>query len=187
VRTKNGKAQVTYLLDVPPLLDVVREWHELVAERLPHTAMWYTPVTGHWGEQELSADLPGENRNGALAKRLRLLVKRAGLPYLSPHKYRHGHAVYALQGAKTMADYKAVSQNLMHADIRVTDGIYAPLLGSEVQRRIAQLDTGVSPEHARDEQPLVNDLLKLATDPNSEVARAIRVLANLLTADDDAK
>ena len=70
---------------------------------------------------------------------MRNLFNVAGLPYKSPHKFRHGHAVYALQHAKTMADYKAVSMNLMHEDIRVTDGIYAPLAGNEVQHRIAGL------------------------------------------------
>ena len=38
-----------------------------------------------------------------------------------------------------MADYKAVSMNLMHEDIRVTDGIYAPLAGNDIQQRIAGL------------------------------------------------
>ena len=38
-----------------------------------------------------------------------------------------------------MADYKAVSMNLMHEDIRVTDSIYAPLASNEVQHRIAGL------------------------------------------------
>ena len=45
---------------------------------------------------------------------MRKLFEFADLPYKSPHKFRHGHAVYALQHAKTMADYKAVSMNLMH-------------------------------------------------------------------------
>src|SRR5450759_537996 len=40
---------------------------------------------------------------------------------------------------ETMADYKAVSMNLMHTDIRVTDGIYAPLASDDVQRRITGL------------------------------------------------
>jgi hypothetical protein len=71
------------------------------------------------------------------------LFTKAGLPYRSPHKFRHGHAVFALQHAKTMADYKAVSMNLMHNDIRMTDGIYAPLARDEVKERIADL-TGVS-------------------------------------------
>jgi len=66
---------------------------------------------------------------------MRKLFDRADLPYKSPHKFRHGHAVYALQRAKTMADYKAVSMNLMHDDIRVIDGIYAPLAADEVKQR----------------------------------------------------
>ncbi len=38
-----------------------------------------------------------------------------------------------------MADYKAVSMNLMHGDIRITDSIYTPLLGSEAQQHITNL------------------------------------------------
>jgi hypothetical protein len=45
--------------------------------------------------------------------------------------------VYGLLHAKDMADYKAVSSNLMHADITITDEIYAPLLAKEVKERIA--------------------------------------------------
>jgi hypothetical protein len=53
-----------------------------------------------------------------------------------------------------MADYKAVSMNLMHGDIRITDGIYAPLLGSEVQSRITNLSGGtVGPQAHQSEQP----------------------------------
>ena len=39
-----------------------------------------------------------------------------------------------------MADYKAISMNLMHEDMRVTDDIYAPLLGNEVRDRISRLN-----------------------------------------------
>ncbi|MCL4465488.1 MAG: hypothetical protein M1389_05575 [Chloroflexi bacterium] len=139
VRTKNTKSATTYLLEVPELLAVVATWDGFIRPRLPETAMWYTPTISNWGEQRLSAGPPGSNRNVALAKRLRLLFAAAGLPYQSPHKFRHGHAVFALQHARTMADYKAVSMNLMHADISITDGIYAPLASDEVQRRIAEL------------------------------------------------
>ncbi len=139
VKTKNGKSATTYLLDIPELLAIVEQWDVFVRTRLPATAMWYTPLVSHWGEQALSSNLPGSNRNVAIARRMRHLFKVAGLPYKSPHKFRHGHAVYALQHAKTMADYKAVSMNLMHEDIRVTDGIYAPLASNEVQQRITGL------------------------------------------------
>jgi hypothetical protein len=43
-----------------------------------------------------------------------------------------------------MADYKAVSMNLMHGDIRVTDGIYAPLASNDVQQRITGLTNQAS-------------------------------------------
>ena len=143
VRTKNAKSATTYLLPVPELLVVVAAWDGFIRSRLPETAMWYTPTISNWGEQRLSADAPGLNRNVALAKRLRLLFAAARLPYQSPHKFRHGHAVFALQHARTMADYKAVSMNLMHADIRITDGIYAPLASDEVRLRIAGLVGGI--------------------------------------------
>jgi len=38
-----------------------------------------------------------------------------------------------------MADYKAVSMNLMHEDIKTTDQIYAPILSNEVRQRISNL------------------------------------------------
>ena len=139
VRTKNGKSATTYLLGIPALLAVVSEWDVFVRTQLPPGAMWYTPTISQFGEQVLSKDPPGTNRNVAIAKRMRKLFAAAGLPYQSPHKFRHGHAVYALQRAQTMADYKAASMNLMHSDIRVTDSIYAPLAADEVQRRIAGL------------------------------------------------
>lgn len=38
-----------------------------------------------------------------------------------------------------MADYKAVSTNLMHGNIQITDGIYAPLASAEVKQRVVGL------------------------------------------------
>ena len=128
VDTKNGKKATTYLLPIPELGKVVEEWDRYVRSALPLTSLWYAPIKNEWGEHELSMDEPGKNRNLALNKRLRLLFQAAGLEYKSAHKFRHGHAVYGLQHAQTMADYKAVSMNLMHEDIRTTDGIYACLV-----------------------------------------------------------
>ncbi len=38
-----------------------------------------------------------------------------------------------------MADYKALSENMIHADIRTTDDTYAMLSSEEVRKRIAGL------------------------------------------------
>lgn len=142
VRTKMGKSATTYLLEIPELIELVRDWDRYVRSRLPDTAIWYTPTVNYWGDQQLSPRPPGSARVQSLSKRMRKLFARAQIPYKSPHKFRHGHAVFSLQNAQTMADYKAVSMNLMHADISVTDGIYAPLAGEEVRERIANLTLG---------------------------------------------
>ena len=148
------------------------QWDDLIRTQLPPTAMWYTPVIGQWGEQGLSPAAPGMNRGQAVAKRMRHLFQVVGLPPKSPHQFRHGHAVYALQHAKTMADYKAVSMNLMHEDIRVTDGIYAPLAGHEVQDRIASLTN--SPKLVSSVNPeLVTLLSGLSKEQLSEALIAI--------------
>lgn len=139
VKTKNHKSGVTFLLEIPELLPVVEQWDTFVRSQLPLHAMWDTPTINHWGEQTLSMDPPGENRNIALAKRLRRLFSLAGLPPKSPHAFRHGHAVFALQHARTMADYKAVSMNLMHGNIQITDQVYAPLASAEVKQRVTGL------------------------------------------------
>jgi integrase len=176
VYTKNGKAATTYLLPIQELLEVVRRWDAHVRETLPPTAMWCPPVAHTWGDQTLTAERPGANRHIAINKRLRLLFSLADLPPRSPHKFRHGHAVWALQHARTMADYKAISQNLMHSDIRVTDGIYAPLLGNEVQQRVAGL-AGQASHPLSTEGDLVEFLSRLS---KAEIPAALHVLADRL-------
>jgi predicted nuclease of predicted toxin-antitoxin system len=44
-----------------------------------------------------------------------------------------------LHFAKEIADLKAVSMNLMHSSIGITDSIYAVLSDSDMQERIARL------------------------------------------------
>ena len=62
-----------------------------------------------------------------------------GLPYHSPHKFRHGHAVYALKNAKDVPALKAVSQNLMHANLSITDGVYGILSETDIKKQIISL------------------------------------------------
>jgi integrase len=174
VDTKNGKRATTYLLPIPKLLKVVKEWDRYVRIALPLTSPWYAPIKNEWGEHQLSMKEPGKNRNLALNKRLRLLFQVAGLEYKSAHKFRHGHAVYGLQHAITMADYKAVSLNLMHEDIRTTDSIYACLVTDEVKTRIAGLQPS---ENIEPSNQLEMYFQKLSDD---ELALAVRIASERL-------
>ncbi len=62
-----------------------------------------------------------------------------GISYHSPHKFRHGHAVYGIEQSVDVADLKAVSQNLMHANLSITDGVYGMLSVDAVGKRISKL------------------------------------------------
>lgn len=81
----------------------------------------------------------GKHRSSRANKDLHDWLNRVRLPYHSPHKFRHGNAVYGVQQAKDIADLKAVSQNLMHSNLSVTDGIYGILSTTDMGKRIAGL------------------------------------------------
>jgi len=138
VRTKNKKRATTYLLDIPDLLDVVQCWDDVVRSRLAESALWYAPLV-QAGVALAKAYEKSQNRRVKFSTSLRRLCERAGVRYRSPHKLRHGHAVHALALAKDVADLKAISQNLMHSDLKTTDGIYGILKDEDVMTRIGGL------------------------------------------------
>jgi site-specific recombinase XerD len=141
VRTKNDTSANTYLLDDPGLDDlhtVVAAWHTVALENLGLEGMWYSLIEPD-GFNFMPCQAPGRYRGDGIARRLRLLCGQAGVNYLSPHKLRHGHIVYAVSQCETMADLKAVSQNVMHKQLSTTDAIYARLTDDDVARRIQAL------------------------------------------------
>jgi len=137
VRTKNRKAAITYLLQVPELLNVVRSWHARIS-MLPATALWYATLT-HDGMTLTATTQAFTGRHEIIADDIKLICEKAGVPYLSPHKLRHGHTVYALKRAQNMAQLKAISQNIMHESVVTTDQIYGRLINDDVQDIIASL------------------------------------------------
>lgn len=138
VRTKNRKAAITYLLQVPELLEVIHRWDERVRNKLPASALWYATLTSD-GMALTGIDQAFIGRNNAIERDVRIICQRAGVPYLSPHKLRHGHVVYAIKMASTMAQMKAISQNVMHSSLVITDKVYGNLMGDDVGEIITHL------------------------------------------------
>jgi integrase len=138
-QTKNGKSAITYLLDIPDLMIVVREWDDLVRSHLPDKSLWFAPLSPETGNFDESIFEAGAHRQQRANKDLREWLDRVGLHYHSAHKFRHGHAVYALKHSKDIADLKAVSQNLMHSNLSTTDGVYGILSSADVGLKIAEL------------------------------------------------
>ncbi len=142
VRTKNGKAGDTFLLghpDLQDLRDLARAWGQKVYAAVGARGYFYAPLLG-CGEFDLDP-VVGEYRSGSVREYLEALCLRAGIDYLSPHKLRHGHAVWALKQCRTLDEFKAVSQNLMHESMAITDAIYGELVKEDVASRIQRLGT----------------------------------------------
>lgn len=137
VQTKNGKKATTFLLNVPELYPVIEEWdHDL--KHLPADSIWFANFNTNTN-QEL---LPAYYNSGKYARArndLQSWLESIGMPYYSPHKFRHGHAVYALKQAKDMAQFKAISQNLMHNSVTTTDSIYSIFSEDEVKTQLMNL------------------------------------------------
>jgi len=81
---------------------------------------------------------------------MRVWFINVGLPYHSPHKFRHGHIHYGLEHSQNIQDYKAVSMNVMHSSMKITDEFYSSLSDGEVKQRIDSINAG-HPDNACNE------------------------------------
>ena len=163
VQTKLNKRAITYLLGIPELLEVVREWDLLVRESLPENGYWFSPLSPETGVIDPAFNEIGKRRDTRVRKDLMDWLNRVNLPYQSPHKFRHGHAVYASRIAQYPSELKAVSQNLMHSSLSVTDGIYNILSDSDLEERIKNLGKRVG-QGDINQQEILDRLSSLAED-----------------------
>ena len=135
VQTKNHKAAVTFLFPIADLLEIVKKWDARI-KALEGEYNWYPPLNHDgWAGTKLKAGLlqgAYSGRAEAFDKGMKMLCERAGVPYKSPHKIRHGHGVYGVKKSRDMGELKAVSMNLMHANISITDGIYGRLANDDM-------------------------------------------------------
>lgn len=157
IRTKNDKAAITYLLDIPELFSIVQEWDARVRQMAP-TSLWYAPIARD-GIRLVETSRAIFGRASAIGEDIRVICDRAGVEYKSPHKLRHGHIVYARGFARNMEEVKAISQNVMHANAIITDQVYSALTTNQVQHVIRKL--GSSPEMNKEELLRLIELLKV--------------------------
>ncbi len=136
VRTKFRKEATTFLLPITDLLQVILDWDNLVRDLLPGTAPWYAQFSPKTRELDLQNTGFAKDRASNFRGDLLQWLTKVKLPFHSPHKFRHGHAIWLLMRASDIADFKACSQNLMHDDLSTTDGIYGNLSSNDVRNRI---------------------------------------------------
>jgi site-specific recombinase XerC len=163
VRTKFKKHATTYLLGIPDLLPVVLEWDQRVRSVLPGRGLWFAHLLPS-GAIDREVKEPGKHRRCRVNKDLHQWLGRVGLPYHSPHKFRHGHAVYLKKRCDDIADLKAMSQNLMHSSLVTTDAIYSVLGGDDVGARIASMSQDTSSTEGKSREELVDLLQDVLTE-----------------------
>jgi integrase len=167
VRTKNKKHATTYLLNIPELLEVVKDWDDFVRSQLTNDHPWFANISPETGKLDQDNSFIGENRHHGARKDLKEWLEKVGLPYHSPHKFRHGFAVYSLKHAKDISQLKAISQNMMHANISITDGIYGGLSDSDVKDQISSLTDNSLP----DEKEYLIELLRINREIENKIER----------------
>lgn len=142
VQTKNSKAAITSLLPLSDLLEVVLAWDKYIRSQAGNGYNWYAPLD-HFGETVKAGLLDGKytGRTEAFKKGLMELCELANVPYKSPHKIRHGFGVYGVKNAKDIGQMKAISQNLMHANMGITDGIYGRLAEDDLSEIMSNFGT----------------------------------------------
>jgi len=84
-------------------------------------------------------------------------LKSINLSYHSPHKFRHRHIQYGLAQAKSIADYKAISLNILHSSVEITDQTYSNINDDEVKNRIS----GLGKNQADKDQDIIEQIKKL--------------------------
>jgi integrase len=139
VRTKNSKNGITYLFDITELIRVVKEWDDEVREVLQPTGFWFALLSPKTGQIDVNISSVGEHRSNLARRSIKEFFESVNLPYHSPHKFRHGHIQYGAAHSKTVADFKAVSMNVMHATMEITDEFYSNLNDGELENRISSL------------------------------------------------
>ena len=161
VRTKFHKASVTTLLNIPELTEIVKAWDDEVRNQFSQEQTWFAPIqrfrddAGHF---HITGKVASPFRSKELRREMKNLCELADIPFRSAHKLRHGHAMFGIKNAQNIKELKAVSQNLMHSSISITDGIYGNLSGDDFTETISKI--GIPQIQPPNENGITNDLIR---------------------------
>ena len=134
VKTKNGKSMETILLPIDELLEIVREWFEIVLNDLGIEGLLY-PALSTDGLRVANQETMGsvDSRNKSVRDGVKRLCGRAKIKYLAPHKFRRGHGVYAVKHSNNYEEFQAYSQNMGHEDPGTTFKYYSKLSHNDIR------------------------------------------------------
>lgn len=120
VKTKLRKAATTAILGTPELIKPVREWYAYLSSHVSPQAMVYNVFDDLCVPPQPTNKRPGQGRIKNLNDDYLKLCAAVDLPYRSSHAFRHGHIMHCVARCETPAEFLALSQNVMHADVKMT-------------------------------------------------------------------
>ena len=106
---------------------------------LQPSGYWFAPLSPETEQIDLNVISVGEHRATLARRSIKQFVDNSKLPYHSPYKFRHGHIQYGLKYSKSIEDFKAISMNVMHSSMEITDEFYSNISYSELRNKIQSL------------------------------------------------
>ncbi len=81
---------------------MVKDWDSLVRSELHDNALWFACLSPKTGSFDKTIIEVGANRRSRAYKDLKDWLDRVGLPFHSPHKFRHGYAIFGIKHYTTL-------------------------------------------------------------------------------------
>ena len=160
VRTKNNRRAETALLPIPELLELVQAWDDEVRAILSNSGFWFAHLLATTGKIDPNPQGVGKHRHNLARRNLKTWLAKVGLPYKNPHAFRHGHIYWGMTRVKDLAEFKAVSENVMHSNVQITDRVYSKLSASDLRESIRMLGKDDTGKYGNKEE--IIDLLEAA-------------------------
>ena len=127
VHTKLNKNDRTVIFNIQELIEVCKAWDEEIKQTLDEDGFWFAPLSPETGEINPDCKERNDTRVMIVRRDLKRWLQKVGLPYHSPHKFRHGNIHLGQANSTNKEEYKALSQNVMHSSTLITDKFYSNL------------------------------------------------------------
>lgn len=148
MKTKFGRYLPTVIFDIDnELLQIIKNWVTFLREvkMFAHTDPLFPASMTVWdpnGSQEVASVELSRNywkRTNGVREIFKKHFAEVGVPYYNPHSFRDAVIKIMERRCQSIADYKAVSQNIGHKKMSTTFYQYGDLTPDEVAERIRNL------------------------------------------------
>lgn len=161
VETKFSKSIVTTLFRVDEtLISYISDWYRFLIDQKKFgidDPLFPTTEVGLIADDHHAFEAKGLSRSfwadaGPMRKIFKARSKETGVPYFSPHKFRHFIINEVKKHITSMEQLKAISQNLGHENIATTFHGYGMIDTHRVNELVSQIDFSGLPSSKSEEE-----------------------------------